>query len=104
MKCPKCEKDFEAGVKSAYKLGLMDGEKRLKQTISKVLRNNNIVLRANQRLAQELLRLDILLPLSDSPSVIITLKRAKQLQKQIHIPNLKMYMEDVIAEQITMKS
>ncbi len=26
MKCPKCKKDFKAGVKAAYKLGIQDGK------------------------------------------------------------------------------
>lgn len=99
MKCSKCEKDFEAGVKSAYKLGLMDGENRRTKTISKVLRNNNIVLRANQRLSHELLRLDKILPRSDAPSVIITLKRAKQIRKHISVKRIKKYIDDVIDEQ-----
>ena len=100
MKCSKYHKDFEAGVESAYKLGLLDGKGFLKKSIDEILRNNNVLLRANQRLSQELLRLDKILPLSDAPSVIITLKRANQIKKHITVKALKKYMEDVIAEQL----
>lgn len=104
MRCSKCEKDFEAGVEAAYRLGLQGGENRLKKTINKVLRNNNVLLRANRRLAQELFRLDKILPLSKSPSIIITLKRAKQISKYITVKALKEYMSDVIAEQMSKRS
>lgn len=101
MECSKCKKDFEAGVKAAYHLGLQDGEARLKKTINAILRNNTLLLNANQRLAQELFRLDKILPLTDSPSVIITIKRAKQIRKHITVKGIKEYMSDVIDEQMS---
>jgi len=91
-------------VESAYRLGLQDGENRLKNTISKLLRNNNVILRANQRLAHELLRLDKIRPLRGAPSVIITLKRAKQIREHITVKRIKEYMADVIAEQMSSES
>ena len=58
MECPHCKKDFEAGVKAAYKLGLIEGENRLQTTI-------NCIKITNRRLFNELLRLDKHQPLSD---------------------------------------
>lgn len=57
--CPKCKKDFAKGVKAAYKLGLLDGENRLKLTI-------NLMARTNGNLFNELTRLDRWQPLDDS--------------------------------------
>ena len=51
MKCEKCKKDFAAGVKAAYKLGLQDGGNRLSHTI-------NLIHKTNRALYDELLRLD----------------------------------------------
>ena len=50
-KCPKCKKDYAAGVKAAYKLGLMEGENRLQTTI-------NYIHKTNKALFDELLRQD----------------------------------------------
>lgn len=41
MKCEKCHNDFSEGVKAAYKLGLMDGEKKAARTIA-LLRTTNV--------------------------------------------------------------
>lgn len=100
MKCPKCKKDFEKGVKSAYKLGLLDGENRLKKTINKILRNNNVILTANQRLTQELLRLDLFFPLQDINSIIIPWKKAKQLPNHLRKSPLREYIIKIIREQL----
>lgn len=100
MKCSKCKKDFEAGVKAAYKLGLQDGEERLKKTINKVLRNNTVILTANQRLAQELLRLDDIYPVKDTPVIIIPWKKAKQIPQRLSDSPLRRYLVDLIHEQL----
>lgn len=100
MECSHCHRDFEQGVESAYKLGLMDGEARLKKTVDKILRNNNVLLNANQRLTHELLRLDQLYPLKNTPSVTITLKRAKQIIRRLTDKALKNYLIKVITEQL----
>ena len=44
MKCPKCKKDYAAGVKAAYKLGLLDGENRLQRAITLLRKTNNHLL------------------------------------------------------------
>jgi hypothetical protein len=63
MKCEKCKKDFAAGVKAAYKLGLQDGNNRLSHTI-------NLIHKTNRALYDELLRLDRLEPLNVNSVVL----------------------------------
>ena len=88
-------------MKSAYKLGLQNGEAHLKITISKVLRNNNIVLRANHRLTQELLRLNDIHPLKDTPSVIIPIKKAKSILGVLPKEHpIFTYLQRVLGEQL----
>ena len=41
MKCDKCHNDFSEGVKAAYKLGLIDGEKKAARTVA-LLRTTNV--------------------------------------------------------------
>jgi hypothetical protein len=101
MECPECKKDFDEGVKSAYKLGLLDGEERLKETINKVLKNNTKLLVINQELARELLRLDQLLPLKDKPSIIIPLKKAEQILKELKHGPSKAYLSSLMHEQFS---
>lgn len=101
MKCSECDKDFEAGVKSAYKLGLMDGENRLNKTISKVKRNNNVILRANHRLTQEVLRLNDIHPLAGTPSVIIPIKKAKTILGVLPKNHpISTYLQRALSEQL----
>ena len=101
MKCSKCNKDFEAVVKKAYALGAMNGEYRLKSAINKILKNNNILLHANRRLAHELLNLDLLLPLEGTPSVVISFKKAKSILGLLppHSEIFK-YLQKLIGEQM----
>ena len=58
MKCPQCKNDFKAGVKAAYKLGVLEGENRLETTI-------NCIKATNRRLFNELLWLDKVSPRDD---------------------------------------
>ena len=83
MKCPKCKKDYAAGVKAAYKLGLLEGENRLQTTI-------NCIHKTNRHLLDELLRLDKVNPLDDcsikmsrdyAEKLIKTMKRANRLDR-----------------------
>lgn len=105
MKCSQNNEDLKAVVKKAYELGTMQGENRLQITINKLKRNNNVVLRANQRLAAEVLRLDQLNPLKDAPSIIIPLKKAKAILTQLPRDHyLTTYLQSVIAEQMSLKS
>lgn len=87
-------------MKAAYRLGLLGGEARLQKTINKVKENNTKLAATNWDLAQECLRLDKVCPGRDTPSVIITLKRAKQLRKHIYVKTLKNYLTECIAEQL----
>jgi len=105
MKCSHCGKDYEEGAESAYQSGLQDGEKRLKRTINKVLKNNNTILHANQHLARELLNLDNLLPLEGTPSIIIPLKRAKSILGILpKNHSTTKYLQKLIGEQMSLKS
>ena len=83
MKCPNCKKDYKAGVKAAYKLGLLEGENRLQTTI-------NCIRKTNRHLLEELLRLDKEKPLGDrsikmsrdyAEKLIKTMKRANRLDR-----------------------
>ena len=58
-KCPKCKKDYEAGIEAAYKLGILDGENRLHRTI-------NHIKATHREMLKELLRLDREQPLTDN--------------------------------------
>jgi len=100
MKCSKCKKDFEQGVKTAYKLGLLDGEDRVRKTINAVLKSNNKLAGANQDLAEELLRLDQFFPLQDTPSIIIPLKKAKQIRRRLPKSPLKTYFIKLMRVQL----
>ena len=83
MKCPKCKKDYAAGVKAAYKLGLLEGENRLQTTI-------NCIHKTNRALLNELLRLDKKKPLNDcsikmsrdyAEKLIKTMKRVNRFDR-----------------------
>lgn len=75
MECSHCKKDFAKGVRTAYKIGLLHGEDRLKQTI-------NCIKITNRRLFDELLRLDRVQPL-DSCCVKLSSKYAESLIKTL---------------------
>jgi len=92
MECPHCKKDFAKGVRTAYKIGLLDGEDRLKKTI-------NLIKTTNRVLFDELLRLDKIQPIDSScvklrrvyvESLIKTLRKkeidwhAEKLQEHIN--------------------
>jgi hypothetical protein len=68
-KCKECKKDFAAGVKAAYKLGLQDGRGQLNHTI-------NLIHKTNRALYDELLRIDKFNPLSVN-SVILSREQVK---------------------------
>lgn len=63
-KCKLCKKDYDEGVKAAYKLGLMDGEKRSARTI-------RLLRRTNKNMWVEFGRLDDTYPNPFDPDVIV---------------------------------
>jgi len=76
MKCPQCKKDFEAAVKAAYKLGLLDGENRVR-------RSKNINVAANHALFYELQRKDKREPLDDC-CIRISRHEAEMMARKLH--------------------
>lgn len=92
-------------MEAAYELGLQDGENRLRRTINKVLKNNNNLLHTNRYLAQELLNLDLILPLKGTPSVIIPFKKAKSILRALPKKHyIYKYFQKVLGEQMSSKS
>ena len=95
MKCQKCKKDYEAGVKAAYKLGLLEGENRLQTTI-------NCIHKTNRHLLEELLRLDKEKPLDDC-SIKMSRNYAERLiktLKKVNRPHRAQQLQAMIDEQI----
>ena len=52
MKCPTCNKDYAAGVKAAYKLGLQDGKNQYVQRL-------NCLEKTNRQLFEQLRVMDM---------------------------------------------
>jgi len=72
MKYPKCKKDFETGVKAAYKLGFKEGEQQLKETIVKIKK-------VHKELFKELLRLDYARPTGFAGCVAIPKRMVRKI-------------------------
>ena len=72
--CPKCKKDFDTGVKAAYKLGFADGERQLEITI-------NTIKKTHRALFDELLRLDKTQPTDFANSVRVPLRMMRRIIK-----------------------
>ena len=72
--CPKCKKDFDTGVKAAYKLGFADGERQLEITI-------NTIKKTHRALFDELLRLDKTQPIDFVDSVQVPLRTMRRIIK-----------------------
>ena len=95
MKCPKCKKDYAAGVKAAYKLGLLEGENRLQTTI-------NCIHKTNRALLNELLRLDKKKPLNDCSIKMSRdyVERLIKTMRKVNMPHRAQQLQAMIDEQI----
>ena len=72
--CPKYKKDFDAGVKAAYKLGFADGELQLEKTIL-------LVKKTHRALFDELLRLDTARPVVFKDTIEIPVRTVRGIIK-----------------------
>lgn len=73
MRCPNCKKDLTADFKRVYKIGIIEGERRLQVKI-------NCLEKTHRQLFDELLRLDKEQPL-ESCCIRMSRSEAKRLVK-----------------------
>ena len=100
MICPKCKKDFEKGVKAAYKLGRMDGRDAMQETL-------NCLAKTHHELFYELKRLDRVFPLVDAPGVVILkVSAAKRILKALNKktkPHDRYYAKTIVRDALTIQ-
>lgn len=100
MKCPKCKKDYEAGVKAAYKLGLMAGKEDQGRLLWVAV---NRIRKTIGHLFDEIIRCDRENPLVCDPNYIHIKMSTFILERHIikigkHDKNLAKYYQDKLDE------
>lgn len=92
MKCPTCKKDLTVDFRGVFKLGVLEGERRLQVTI-------NCIKKTHRQLFKELLRLDRIQPL-DSVCIKMNRNEAKKLVRYL-IKHKHKYQAEKIINLIT---